>query len=200
MRCAAGRDQRLVLVLAVDLDQLAGDLDQCAHRGHPAVDPGPGAAFRRHGAGQDDLALVIAVGHHETGFDDGFGGAGPHDGGAGLAPQDEVQRLHHQRLPGPGLPRQGGHPGTERQGQVLDDAQIPDAQLGEHQRSALCPTGRGPPAGGRATCHRSREHRCARPAPVAWPPGRSPSTPARDGRSPPRRSPARRPGPRRSPP
>ena len=66
-----------------------------------------------------------AVGHHETGFHEGFGGAGPHHGGAGLAPQDEVQRLDHQRLSGPGLPRQGGHPRTNDKDRSSITPEIP---------------------------------------------------------------------------
>ena len=50
-----------MLVLPVDLDQLRRRLAQGAERGHAAVDPGPGPPLGGNRAGEDHLALGVAL-------------------------------------------------------------------------------------------------------------------------------------------
>ena len=128
--------QRAVLVLPVDLDQLRRRLGQCTDRRHPSVDPRLGAPLRRHGAGQDDFALVSPsvsspsgplLGHHEARLHQRLDGTRPHHAGVGPPAEHELQRLHHERLAGTGLPGQRRHAGTERQRQVLDHAEVSHA-------------------------------------------------------------------------
>ena len=114
-------------------------LAQGAHRGHAPVDPGPRAALGRDGAGQDDLASASAASPptasgvgHETRLDQGLRRAGPHHPHVGPAPEDELERLDHQRLAGARLAGQRRHARAERECEVLDHAEIPDAQLAQH--------------------------------------------------------------------
>ena len=53
----SGGGERLVLVLAVQLDELGHRLGQHPERGHAPVQPGFGAPRRGHGTGDDHLAL-----------------------------------------------------------------------------------------------------------------------------------------------
>ncbi len=163
-----GRDEGAVLVLAVDLHQLGRRLAQRTERGHAAVDPGPGPALGGDGAGEDDLAGLVAVAQDEPGLDQRLDGAGAHHAGVGPPAQHQLQRLDHQGLAGAGLPRQGGHAGPEDQCEVLDDAEVAHVQVGQHGRF----TGPGGRAAGSAGCRRRSGARCAPRAPDVRPPCR----------------------------
>jgi hypothetical protein len=63
LQLAGTREQGLVLVLAVDFDQQAGQFGQLCERGRPAVDPGPRTAVGTQGAPQlaVDLSAVAGI-------------------------------------------------------------------------------------------------------------------------------------------
>ena len=161
-------DQRAVLVLPVDLDQVRRRLAQRAHRRHAAVDPGAGAPLGGDRAGQDDLARSSPSPSpsDEARLDQGLGGARPHHAGTGPAAQHELERLDHQRLAGAGLAGQRRHARAEGQREVLDHPEVADVQVGQHgaalARSLRTP---GRPAAGSAGCRRRSAARCARRAP-----------------------------------
>ena len=147
-----GADQRLMLVLAMQLDQHPGRLGQGPDGGHPAVDPGPGPAGARHRTGQDDLGSLGGVGtsarwiaagvlggcgtertvtggDDEPALDHRLVGAGPDDGGIGSGPEQQAQGLHQQRLARAGLPGEGGHPRPEAHRDVVDHPEVAHTEL-----------------------------------------------------------------------
>ena len=114
-----GVDQGPVLVLPVELDEPGGGLGQGADRGHPPVDPRPGATAADHRPGQHDLAvLTVGTGPgptvDEPALDHGLVGAGPHHRRIGPAPEEQAEGLDQQGLAGPGLAGEGGHPRRQR--------------------------------------------------------------------------------------
>ncbi len=67
-RWTAGVEQRLLGVLAVEVDQAGPGLGQGRHRCHATVDPGPRPSLGGHRPGQDDLVVV----DHEPPLDQGL--------------------------------------------------------------------------------------------------------------------------------
>ena len=135
-----------MLVLAVDLDQLRRRLAERAQRRHATVDPGPGPPLGGHRAGEDHLALGVALPHDEARLDQRLGRAGPHQARIGPSAQDQLQRLDDQRLAGSRLPGEHGHAGTELERQVLDHAEVADVQVGQHRPAHRFPVGQQPEA------------------------------------------------------
>ena len=127
-----GGDEGAVLVLPVDLDQLRRRLAQRTQRGHAAVDPRPGPPLRGDRTGEDHLALGVALSHDEARLDERLRRASPHHARVGPPAEDQLQGLDDQRLARPGLARQGGHAGTELEGEVLDHTEVAHVQVGQH--------------------------------------------------------------------
>ena len=164
----AGPDERAVFVLPVDLDQQGRRFAQRPQGRHAAVDPGPRPALGRHRAGEDHLALGVALADDEARLDERLGSAGPHHGRVGPSPQHQLERLDDQRLAGAGLSGERGHAGAEFERQVLDHAQVAHPQVGQH--GGL--TRRDGPGGGSAGWCRTCAARSGPRAPGAPPPGR----------------------------
>jgi hypothetical protein len=123
------RQQRLVGVLAVEIDEGGASLGQRRHRREPAVDVGPGAALGRHDASQHDL---LTAGVDEAPFDPGLGGPGADDARVGPPADEQVDGRHDERLAGAGLAGEGGGAGRQHERQVGDDAEVGDGELDEH--------------------------------------------------------------------
>ena len=124
--------QRLVLVLAVKVDELGPELGELGCRRHPAVCVGTAATGRGDHAAQHAFAAVRA---HEPALDDCLGSAGTHHRRIGSPSHQQLYRLHHKRLAGARLTGQRRHAIIEHQIGPRDDAEIAHRQLGEHQRS-----------------------------------------------------------------
>ena len=147
----SGGDQGPVLVLPVDLDQFGCGFPQRSDWRHAPVDPGLRPSLGGHRAGKDHLPLLVAVADHEPGLDERLGGAGAHHALVGASPEDQLQRLHDERLARPGLAGERGHAGAELDGQVLDHAQVADVQVGQH---GIITRPVGPGAGSAGWCRR----------------------------------------------
>ena len=150
---AGGPEERLVLVLAVDLDQRLAELLEERQRRVRVVQEHSPAAAPHELAPHDELAVLerdavvlkkrdhgALPGSVEDGFDGGGLGAGP-DRLGGLRPLAEQQRqgVDENRLPRPRLAGEHVQARPERDGQRLDDGEVTDPELSEHSRP--------PPAG-----------------------------------------------------
>ncbi len=139
--------QALPGVLAVDVDQVLGDLAQLRHGGTAAVDPGPALALRVDRAAQQQGAVIVAgigaeAGFVEPGLQAGrtveFGAdLGPscalaHHAGIAAAAQRELQRVDQDRLAGAGFAGQGGKPAVELDLEFVDDHEIAQGEAAQH--------------------------------------------------------------------
>ena len=145
---AAARHQRLVFVLAVDLDQQPGEFGELRERRRPAVDPGLRAAVGADGAAQ--LAGVVAssssscsrsqagrfgrVDEGEHGDQFGALGAVADHAAVGARAGQEAERIDQQRLAGAGFAGNHGQAGAEIEFGGADDREILDGEVGEHGR------------------------------------------------------------------
>ena len=144
----AGRaGQALPGVLAVDVEQMLGQLAQLGDGGGAAVDPRAALALGVDDAAQQQRVLG-AVGGVEAGFlqpggegggavelgrDLGAGGALAHDGGVAARAQGQLQRVDQDGLARAGLAGEGGETGGEVQLQRRDDDEVLEAQAAQHQ-------------------------------------------------------------------
>ena len=101
-----------MLVLPVDVDQLADGLAQRRGRDELAVDEGAAPALRGDFTADDQLAAVRRVDHRldHRGF-----GACPDEVGRGAAAEEEADGFHQDRLAGAGLAGQDGEARAELQ-------------------------------------------------------------------------------------
>jgi hypothetical protein len=126
-----GVEQRLVGVLAVEVDQHGAQLGQLARRGQPAVDVGSAAARAGNGPGQHDL--VVAAREHEAALDPRLVGARAHEHRIGPPADQQLDRVHDHRFPRTGLASHRGHAPAQHQPQLGDHAQVPHRQLDQHR-------------------------------------------------------------------
>ena len=141
--------QRLVRVLAVDVDQHRAQFSAVLQRAESAIDIGPAAPVRCHHAAQQTLitGVQIAVlqpgnrlgysGDGETGGDFGAFAAVAYGLGVGPVAQAQAQCIQHDGFAGPGLAGNHGHSGGELHVQSGHDGVVADSDLGEHERSTL---------------------------------------------------------------
>ena len=141
---AVARQQRLVLVLPVDLHQAAGQLGQLRQRHAAPVDPGAGPAVGTDDAPQLALALIVqfVVGQP------GLGGRARRGGklgrqfralgtmadhaAVGAQARQETQGIDEQRLAGAGFTRDDRHALAELQFGGTDDGEVLDGEMSEH--------------------------------------------------------------------
>ncbi len=137
--------QRLVLVLAVHVEQMRAELVQVrtGHRGgldeegaapaglqHPSeYDPAfVGADPAR---GQPGRGLRVVPDGHDAGHG-GFFRSGPYDGGIGLVAQEEPESADEDGLAGTGLTAEDVQTRGELDGQLVDDGEVVDVELLKH--------------------------------------------------------------------
>src|SRR5437764_751844 len=89
-------------------------------------------ALGRHHAGQHDLVGA----DDETPLDPGLGGPVADHGGVGGGAEEQPDGLDEHRLAGARLAGERRHPRPEHEVDLGDDAEVADAELGQHQRSA----------------------------------------------------------------
>ncbi len=139
-------EQRLRLVLTVQIDEEAADLgeDRGAH-GAP-IDPGARATGGGDLALEDDERLLRVdapfvekgrdlrpVGDVEHALHRGAFGTGTDQIRAGAFPEQQSQRTDDDRLARTRLTGEHIESARERQRQRFDDGEVPDAQLGQHR-------------------------------------------------------------------
>ena len=125
---AGRRQQRLVIVLAVQVDQACPRFGQLGHRGETAVHVGTRATLAGHDPAQDDLFIA----EHEPALDDRLVGARAHDGRIGAATDQQLDGLDDHRLAGAGLTGHGGHAGGQHQREPVDDPEVGHHEFREH--------------------------------------------------------------------
>ncbi len=141
----AWAEQRLVLVLAVQVHEGAPQLPDHACRRGRSAHPGPVPPSGLDLPAEDQQPVLhpeaVLVGQRldggqavdvEDGLDGGPLGSRPDDVGGGALAQEEGERAHDDGLPRPRLPREGVQARAEREGQVVDDGVVPDAEFDEH--------------------------------------------------------------------
>ena len=124
-----GRQQALVCVLAVEVDQARRHLGQRRDRREPAVHVGARPPVA--GDHPAEHQLVTGRGDEPT-VDARFVGAVTHHGRVGSSADEQFDRLDEHRLAGPGLAGHHGQPVAEDQLEPLDHAEVLDVQLSQH--------------------------------------------------------------------
>jgi hypothetical protein len=135
--------QRLVGVLAVEVDELGADRRELAGRCQPPVDVGAAPARAGNGAREDDLvagvgaavarAIARGIGRpHESALDPRLVGARPHQHRVGASPHQQLDGVDDKRLAGAGLAGERRHPWAEHEAQLGNDPEIADGQFEDH--------------------------------------------------------------------
>ena len=136
--------QRLMFVLAVNLDQSRCERLELRQADRPAIDPRTRTAFAANHAAQlaravfieffvpEPFAEVRAVAEVERRRELGAFAAVAHLGRVRAAAGEQQQRIDQQRLSGPGLAGDDGHAGAERDLRFGDDREILDGEGFQH--------------------------------------------------------------------
>jgi hypothetical protein len=145
-RALRGRpQQRLVLVLAVDVDQVLAGGFELRERGGMAVDEAARAAAAVDGAPDNQRAGIAGeirlnqpIGQRRFVFDFKFRrqlralGALPHQPGVGAAADQQLDRVHQHRLARAGLAGKAGEAFAELERGFLDQDQVADIERAQH--------------------------------------------------------------------
>ena len=131
---AERRQQPLVGVLAVQIDEVDRCLGECRSRCRTAVDVGAGPTVGGNDATEHDLAVVA----HEPRVDARFGGTRPDDDRVRPPTDDQVEGLDKHRLAGAGFAADRCQPIGDDEVNRLDDPEVLDVQLAEHEPPS-CP-------------------------------------------------------------
>jgi hypothetical protein len=145
---AMGRriEQAALLALALDLDQAVAELAHQRDARRLVIDKGAAAAVGGDQPAQDDRTREIAAdagliedrrgrmvaADGEFGGNRGLLGAGPHQARIGAPAEREAERVHQDRLAGPGLAGQHAQPRPERQAEPVDQHKIANGQAKQH--------------------------------------------------------------------
>jgi hypothetical protein len=135
-------------VLAMEVDQRAGQVGQVARRQEAPVPVGPGAPRARDDARQHQLVVA----DHEPTLDGGLRRPGTHDGRVGAIAGEEPDGADDHGLARAGLAGERGHARIEDQREAIDDPEIADDELSEHRdragRLGASPSSSGPVVAG----------------------------------------------------
>src|SRR2546425_10144427 len=145
LKLARRLEEPLVLVLTGRLHQVIAQPLETPHRPRGIVDEGAVPAGARQLTPDDELIVLDreprllepgrhrAIAHHvEDRFDGRRLGVGPDDVGLRPLPPDQEDGVDEDRLAGAGLARENVQAGRERDGDGLDDGEVPDAELAQH--------------------------------------------------------------------
>src|SRR5437588_11690085 len=140
-------EQRLRLVLPVQVDQQRAELREGAHRARAAVHPGAGSPFpadlpfqyqstvvRLHPQGGKgrQKAGEGGRGEFEGALDHGLLSTGTDDVARGALAQQQGQGVHQHRLARTGFAGEDVQARSKREGDVGDDGEVADPQLRQH--------------------------------------------------------------------
>ncbi len=136
--------QGLVLMLAVDADQVLAQVAHLGERRGRAVDVGSGAAVGAHRAAQQALIAVVQLPFGEPGAGRrvvpqveggqhlGPFAAGAHHGAVGALPQGQRQGVDEHRLAGAGLAADHGEARFRFQLQLVHGGEVANTEMGQH--------------------------------------------------------------------
>ena len=140
-----GAQQRLVRVLAVNVDQVLAGLFQLGQRRGMAVDEAARAAGTIDGSSQNDLTRVAAQvtlgeprGQRALGIDIEFGrqlrplGTVAHRRSIAAAADEQLDGIHQHRLPGAGLTGEHSESVAEIDGGFFNQHEPPDVERAQH--------------------------------------------------------------------
>ena len=141
-----GLEQRLVFVLAVDVDQQFAERLEVALRTRRAIDVGARATFSGDDPAQDARAVLLQVALAQPGL--GFGnlrdveagenvrlvGTGAYHAAVGAIAQRQAERVEHDRLAGTGFAGDDAHAAAQFQIQLIDDGVVANGQMDQHGR------------------------------------------------------------------
>ena len=139
-----GFEQRLVLVLAVDVDQQFAEGLEIAQRAGGAVDIAARAPFAGDDPAQNARAVVVQVAFGQPGA--GFGDvlqveagedvrlvrAGADHAAVGAVAQGQAEGVEHDRLAGAGLAGDHRHAALQFEVQMFDDGVVVNGQVHQH--------------------------------------------------------------------
>ena len=139
-----GVQQRLGLVLSVEVDQKCAELREHGGGGGASVHPGAGAALGGNLPPHHDAAVLDVepqlfdpaagwrVDPLEGALDHRLGGARADAAPGRALAQEQGEGVDQHRLPGPGLAGEHVEPRAELKGDVGDGGEISDPEFGEH--------------------------------------------------------------------
>ena len=152
-----GEREAAMLVLPEEGEEPAADHLEVGRRGRATLDERPRSPAGPHPAREDDLREGVAfvadplaqlrqlrlvkqpVRQLEHSLHVRVAGSRAHDSGARLSAEQQVQGVRENRLARPGLARDRRQPRTGPQLGPLDQEQVLDAQLEEHQAGVPAP-------------------------------------------------------------
>ena len=139
-------EERLRVVLAMEIHQLSSNLGEDAGRHRRSIDPGATATIRRDLALQNQRIFfdldppfvgerrdVLELADVEDAFHRRLVRSRANEIGTGALAEEKSQRTDDDRLAGAGFSGENVEARREWKGDLLDDRKIADAQLGQHQ-------------------------------------------------------------------
>ena len=148
-RWVGRRQQALVGVLPVQVDQHPAVLASSATVARRPFDVGPRPTLGRDDAAQDELVLAV----DEAALDDGLGRAGAHERRVGPPAHQQLDGLDEERLAGAGLAGQRGQPRPEAAaglGAITPRSWTTSSVSISGRRGRTWPSGSGGSGGGRS--------------------------------------------------
>ena len=121
--------QRLVGMLAMQVDEPAAQLAEGTDSGEMPVDVSPGPAV----CGNDAADHHLVVTGDESALDLGLLRSGPHQRRVGPASGEQVDGPDHQRLARARLTGDGSHAAVQDKRQLTDHAKVANSQFGQHK-------------------------------------------------------------------
>ncbi len=147
-----GPAQPPLVRLAVDGHEVLGQVGEQADRGSAATDVGPGPAVGLDRADEDEAALRdvsagllgsaerrVSGGELDHPLDHAAVGACAHQAGVAAATEQQAQAGDDHGLARAGLTGEDGQPGMERQHGLVDDPEVTDADLLDHEPGPSAP-------------------------------------------------------------
>src|SRR2546423_14171989 len=125
-------------MLTVQIDETATELGKLGCGREPAIHVSARATLHRYDTREYDLVVV----DHEPALHTCLARAVAYQLRIGAAAAQQLERVHDQRLPRPGLARDHGEAVRERQPQLGDDPEGLDVQLGQHGSGPTGPAAR----------------------------------------------------------
>ena len=123
-----GLQQRLMRMLAMQVDQVDTLLGEGADRRKVPVDVHATAPFAR----DDPTDNQFVVAELESALNLGFGRTRTHERRVGPTAGEKVDRADDEGFAGTGFAGDGGHPAVEDERQFIDDPEVTNQQFGQH--------------------------------------------------------------------
>ena len=136
--------QRLMLVLAVDVDEQLADVAQITERGRPTIDVGASAALPRESAAERTIFAFIKLAGLWPGqsigqmaddkerADIGALGSRPYHAAIGTVAQAQAERIHEDGFTGAGFAGDHRKSRGKLQLEVLHDGKLTDFEQAQH--------------------------------------------------------------------